>query len=185
MARLMFSAGMFTALASAMIVRSRGFISGSPPPLRAATVNSLMTRVNTLPRFASAAPFLCLIVCHLEWPDMAELPERQGRRGREILTDAGLRAPGSGLRAVSGSWEMTNLCAPGASGLEPTRPEARSPEPGATQTGRPARLPALGDDEPHIRARVPGGPIVVAEHCLHAEAGVFDAPEHLRDGHRP
>jgi hypothetical protein len=34
-----------------------------------------MTRVNTLPRFASAAPFLCLIVCHLEWPDMAELQE--------------------------------------------------------------------------------------------------------------
>ena len=74
----MFSAGMLTALASAMMVRSRGFISGSPPPLRAATVNSLMTRVNTFPRFASAAPFLCLIVCHLEWPDMAELQEDRG-----------------------------------------------------------------------------------------------------------
>ncbi|MEE2610410.1 MAG: hypothetical protein VX992_07010, partial [Acidobacteriota bacterium] len=23
------------------------------------------------PRLASAAPFLCLIECHLEWPDMA------------------------------------------------------------------------------------------------------------------
>src|SRR5688572_18866221 len=72
---LMLSAGMFTSLAAAMIVRSRGFIPGSPPPLRAATVSSLIRRVNTLPRLASAAPFLCLIVCHLEWPDIEETPE--------------------------------------------------------------------------------------------------------------
>jgi hypothetical protein len=30
----------------------------------------LMRRVKILPRLASAAPFLCLIVCHLEWPDI-------------------------------------------------------------------------------------------------------------------
>ena len=69
----MFSRGMFAALASAMIVRSRGFMFGSPPPLRAATVSSLMTRVKIFPRLASAAPFLCLMVCHLEWPDMRKL----------------------------------------------------------------------------------------------------------------
>src|SRR5688500_970051 len=73
-ARSMFSRGMLLALASAMIVRSRGFMSGSPPPARAATVSSLMIRVKILPRFASAAPFLCLIVCHFEWPDMRRLP---------------------------------------------------------------------------------------------------------------
>ena len=78
----MLSAGMLTALASAMIVRSRGFESGSPPPPRAATLSSLMIRVNTLPRFASAAPFLCLIVCHLEWPDMGG-----NSRNREKKTD--------------------------------------------------------------------------------------------------
>ena len=70
----MLSAGMLTDLASATIVRSRGLVSMSPPPLRAATVNSLMIRVKILPRLASAAPFLCLMVCHLEWPDMAETP---------------------------------------------------------------------------------------------------------------
>src|SRR6478752_4470653 len=70
MARLMFSAGMFCAFASAMIVRSRGFMSGSPPLARAATVNSLMRRVKILPRLASRAPFLCLIEAHLEWPDI-------------------------------------------------------------------------------------------------------------------
>src|SRR5688500_19915634 len=80
MARLMFSAGMLAALASPMIVRRRGFISGSPPPARAATVNSLMRRVKILPRLASAAPFLCLIVCHLEWPDMRKNPGKCVKR---------------------------------------------------------------------------------------------------------
>src|SRR5947199_9417566 len=75
MARLMFSAGMLAAFASAMIVRRRGFMSGSPPPARAATVNSLMMRVKTRPRLASSAPFLCLIEAHFEWPDMVILPE--------------------------------------------------------------------------------------------------------------
>src|SRR5262245_62396942 len=52
--------------------RRRGLVFGSPPPFRAATVSSLMMRVKALPRLASAAPFLCLIVCHLEWPDRSE-----------------------------------------------------------------------------------------------------------------
>src|SRR5438876_8737711 len=82
-ARLMFSEGMLLALASAMIVRSRGLLSASPPPARAATVNSLIRRVNTLPRLASAAPFLCLIVCHLEWPDILRLLRKLLRNQRD------------------------------------------------------------------------------------------------------
>src|SRR5213594_1376547 len=69
MARLMLSEGMFSALAAATAVRNRGFFSGSPPDF-AAMVISLMRRVKILPRFASSAPFLCLIVAHLLWPDM-------------------------------------------------------------------------------------------------------------------
>ena len=65
----MFSWGMFSALAARIAVRRRGLPSGSPPPL-AAMVISLMMRVNILPRLASSAPFLCLIVAHFEWPDM-------------------------------------------------------------------------------------------------------------------
>src|SRR5258708_4828352 len=84
----MLSAGMLTDLASAMIVRSRGLVSGSPPPPRAATVNSLMRRVNILPRFASAAPFLCLIVCHLEWPDMVETPAESTRSDGNLITSS-------------------------------------------------------------------------------------------------
>src|SRR5215475_6146950 len=72
MARLILSAGIFSALAAATAVRRRGFPSGSPPAL-AAIVISLIRRVKILPRFASRAPFLCLIVAHFEWPDMGNL----------------------------------------------------------------------------------------------------------------
>src|SRR5258706_7665687 len=66
----MLSAGMFSALAAAIAVRRRGFPSGSPPPALADMVISLIRRVKILPRLASSAPFLCLIVAHFEWPDM-------------------------------------------------------------------------------------------------------------------
>src|SRR5437588_5956407 len=72
MARSMLSFGMLFAFASATAARSRGLPAGSPPPMRAATVISLRIRVKILPRFASAAPFLCLMVLHLLWPDMGD-----------------------------------------------------------------------------------------------------------------
>src|SRR5262245_9368378 len=83
-ARLMLSAGMLFCFASAMMVRSRGFMSGSPPPARAATVNSLMSRVKIFPRLASAAPFLCLMECHLEWPDMAKILPLSGQHDPDV-----------------------------------------------------------------------------------------------------
>ena len=49
--------------------RNRALVSGLPPPL-AATAISFSKRVKILPRLASSAPFLCLIVAHFEWPDM-------------------------------------------------------------------------------------------------------------------
>src|SRR5712691_12920397 len=61
---------MFAALAARIAVRRRGLVFGSPPPMRAAMLISRMMRVNTRPRFASVAPFLCLIVAHFECPDM-------------------------------------------------------------------------------------------------------------------
>src|SRR5438132_6980785 len=70
MARLMLSAGIFSCLAASTALRRRGFLSGSPPDL-AAMLISLIRRVKTLPRLASSAPFLCLIVAHFEWPDIA------------------------------------------------------------------------------------------------------------------
>src|SRR5262249_25693040 len=59
-----------------------------PPPLRAATVSSLMMRVKIFPRLASAAPFLCLIVCHFEWPDMLGTPAKsRGSDGKSYHKD--------------------------------------------------------------------------------------------------
>jgi hypothetical protein len=66
-ARSMFSLGMLAALAASTAVRRRGLKLGSPlPPIRAATVISRMSLVNILPRFASLAAFLCLMVLHFE-----------------------------------------------------------------------------------------------------------------------
>src|SRR5271155_1525980 len=70
MARSTLSFGMFAPLAARIAVRRRGLEVGSPPPMRAAMLISRMMRVNTRPRFASVAPFLCLIVAHFECPDI-------------------------------------------------------------------------------------------------------------------
>src|ERR1700685_2336303 len=70
MARLMLSAGMFSDLAARIGPRRRGLESGSAAPFFAAILISLIRRVKIFPRLASSAPFLCLIVAHLEWPDI-------------------------------------------------------------------------------------------------------------------
>src|SRR5512146_1117753 len=99
MARLMLSAGMFSALAAWMAVRRRGFLSGSPP-LLAAMLISLMRRVKVLPRLASSAPFLCLMVAHLEWPDIEDLVARNAWIYQR-------------LRAHDPSWIAQNTAKPG------------------------------------------------------------------------
>src|SRR5262245_46287157 len=105
MARLMLSAGMFSAFAAATAVRRRGFFSGSPP-LFAAMVISLIRRVKILPRLASSAPFLCLIVAHLEWPDMT----------RYLAEIVGLAAAGDAPQTLR-AYENKELIACGLSFL--------------------------------------------------------------------
>src|SRR5436190_616717 len=80
MARSIVSLGMLPALASRIALRKRALASGSPPPVRADTVISLMNLVKSLPRLASVAPFLCLIECHFECPDI-EPNDPQNRIG--------------------------------------------------------------------------------------------------------
>src|SRR5205823_13087731 len=69
-AHLILSAAILTPCASWIALRNRGLPSASPPPIHAAIVISLMSLVNMRPRLASMAPFLCLMLCHLEWPDI-------------------------------------------------------------------------------------------------------------------
>src|SRR5574337_655275 len=68
MARSMLSLGMLTARALLMASCNLGFISGSPPPLLAATVIMRAILVKILPFLASVAPFLCFILAQCECP---------------------------------------------------------------------------------------------------------------------
>src|SRR5471030_1113243 len=54
---------------------SARLLAGSPPPSFAATMIPRASLENSLPRFASAAPFLCLIDDHLLCPDNLRLPD--------------------------------------------------------------------------------------------------------------
>src|SRR2546429_9988666 len=53
---------------------SARLFAGSPPPSLAATMIARESFEKSLPRFASAAPFLCLIDDHLLCPDTRLLP---------------------------------------------------------------------------------------------------------------
>src|SRR5438105_5933152 len=57
---------------------------GSGPPSFAATMIARVSFVKSLPRFASAAPFLCLIEDHLLCPDKAHLLEEQFVQARVV-----------------------------------------------------------------------------------------------------
>src|SRR2546423_15289055 len=70
MARSIVSLGMLAARASSIARRRRGLESGSPPPIRAATVMALEHFVQTLPRLLSSKAFLCLMLDEWEWPAM-------------------------------------------------------------------------------------------------------------------
>src|SRR3954454_24066433 len=70
----MLSFGMDTARARSTALASAMLESGSGPPSFAATMMARESFEKSLPRFASAAPFLCLIDDHLLCPDTLILP---------------------------------------------------------------------------------------------------------------
>src|ERR1700757_4390955 len=66
----MLSFGIDAARAMSIAFCSARFPAGSGPPSLAATMIARVSFENSLPRFASAAPFLCLIDDHLLCPDI-------------------------------------------------------------------------------------------------------------------
>src|SRR5215204_5034026 len=80
-ARWILSLGMLASLAFCTARANAEFISGSPPPSRAATVIALDSLPKRAPRFASAAPFLRLIVDHFECPLKFRTPPVESTRG--------------------------------------------------------------------------------------------------------
>src|SRR4051794_14679208 len=75
--------------------KSVGFPAGSPPPIRAATSMFLMSLVFILLRLASTTAFLCLVVAHLEWPDIL-IPSSAAVRGRRRTGGSEGRCPPRG-----------------------------------------------------------------------------------------
>src|SRR6266536_3250603 len=75
-ARSMLSFGIEAARALSIAFWSARFPAGSGPPSFAATISARVSFVNSCPRFASAAPFLCLIDDHLLCPDIRLLPDQ-------------------------------------------------------------------------------------------------------------
>src|SRR5262252_4405853 len=80
----MLSFGIDAALAFSTAFWSARLPAGSGPPSFAATMTARVSLEKSLPRFASAAPFLCLIDDHLLCPDTHFLPHDV----QEALMDA-------------------------------------------------------------------------------------------------
>src|SRR3954454_1543450 len=72
----MLSLGIEAAFAFSTAFWRARFPAGSGPPSFAATMIARESFEKSLPRFASAAPFLCLIDDHLLCPDTRLLPDR-------------------------------------------------------------------------------------------------------------
>src|SRR5438876_8645290 len=70
----MLSFGMEYDFAFSIAFCSERLPAGSPPPSLAATMIARESFEKSLPRFASAAPFLCLMDDHLLCPDTRCLP---------------------------------------------------------------------------------------------------------------
>src|SRR5947209_19330414 len=73
-ARSMLSLGIEYDFAFSIAFWSARLLAGSPPPSFAATMIARESFEKSCPRFASAAPFLCLIDDHLLCPDTGRLP---------------------------------------------------------------------------------------------------------------
>src|SRR5262245_47724330 len=98
---------------------------GSPPPWRAAMMMARLSLLHSLPRLASMAPFLCLIVAQWEWPDMAS-PSAMEVISRFQLTELCANLPHLLFRAPPGARlkQLQGLLPGPARLLAPVQPEA-------------------------------------------------------------
>src|SRR6478735_5514830 len=87
----MLSFGIDASLALRIASSSAGLPTGSPPPSRAATMIARVSFEKCLPRRESTIAFLCLMLAHLECPDMYCILGVSRARGRPAHTAAGPR----------------------------------------------------------------------------------------------
>ena len=110
MARSMFSLGMLAAFAFRIDGPEPGVHVGVTPALPCDDAELFDQLGESLAALASAMPFLCLIVCHLLWPDMFPLlllkfaqcyHKRQSRIKARLLLTATARAAVRAMTAAS------------------------------------------------------------------------------------
>src|SRR6185312_14037719 len=105
----MLSFGIDASRALRIASSSGGFPVGSPPPSRAATMIARVSFEKALPRRESTIAFLCLMLAHLECPDMFFILGVRRARGRAARSRArATRRRGASrsthrMRAVSAS----------------------------------------------------------------------------------
>src|SRR3954447_3314558 len=90
MARSMVSIGTDASRALVNMVRRVALELTSPPPSRAATSTWRISLANSLPRALSCAPFLCLMVAHLEWPDIRSHAFQEKLMQSQVAGDLGV-----------------------------------------------------------------------------------------------
>src|SRR5437870_5173629 len=141
--------------------------AGSPPPSRAATMIARASLEKSLPRFASAAPFLCLIDDHLLCPDMAQIVPAARRRSGSRQHPRDLVPLGPGDRtAVRVTHAVSRF----------DRADRRSPMPVLVE-GRERFVDGLTRKDGQQGARGEGGPRVGAD-------GPADGDPRLEPEHR-
>src|SRR3954452_19478324 len=90
MARSMVSIGTDASRALVNMVRRVALELTSPPPSRAATSTCRISLANSFPRALSCAPFLCLMVAHLEWPDIGSHASQKELMQSQVAGDLGV-----------------------------------------------------------------------------------------------
>src|SRR5687767_11371599 len=102
MERVMLSLGTLSARASRMAFWSFRFMSALPPPSLAAIWMARQSFDHSLPRRASAAPFLCLMVAQWECPDMGPIIPGVGEAVNVTKETVSFVAGGRSLARKSG-----------------------------------------------------------------------------------
>src|SRR6476469_7761684 len=147
---------------------SVGLPEMSPPPERAATSMFLMSLAKSLPRLASIAAFLCLVVAHLAWPLMNAPSDSVPGGGGVRRTRLDRHPPRGPPRR-----------GPLPRGVDPTRAGPESPTRRGAPSGRPRSLPPAGGlhhvDEQPVQPVVAGDLGVERGDQQRALAGGHDA----------
>ena len=112
----------------------------------------LISLANILPRRASMTAFLCLVVAHLEWPDISgsslSVLRRRRRPGRGRARGCGRRRSTSGWNDVASSGPCRTATILPAASPRPTRASTSTPGPTSSTQGARMNTACTGSSRP-------------------------------------